>query len=120
MNLLPILLLMVTAGASESDAAAVTGQSQRRPNTVVITADGLGYADVGVHGGKQIPTPHIDSNLGFGEAYHPLSRGFDEFFGLMVFFFSDNGGPTGDNTSSNEPLRRTTMAWFLDCNSREP
>lgn len=32
-----------------------------KPNVVVIVADDLGYADIGVHGCKDIPTPHIDS-----------------------------------------------------------
>jgi arylsulfatase A-like enzyme len=32
-----------------------------KPNVIVILADDLGYADLGVHGGKDIPTPHIDS-----------------------------------------------------------
>jgi arylsulfatase A-like enzyme len=31
------------------------------PNVLVIIADDLGYADIGVHGGKQVPTPHIDA-----------------------------------------------------------
>lgn len=33
----------------------------RRPNIVVIIADDLGYADVGVQGGKDVPTPNLDS-----------------------------------------------------------
>ncbi len=32
-----------------------------RPNVVVIVADDMGYGDVGVHGCRDIPTPHIDS-----------------------------------------------------------
>src|SRR3712207_5584085 len=32
-----------------------------KPNVVVIVADHLGYADIGAHGCKDIPTPHIDS-----------------------------------------------------------
>jgi arylsulfatase A-like enzyme len=130
-----------------------------KPNIVLIVADDLGYGDIGCHGGRQIPTPHIDSlaahgvrctsgyvtcpvcsptraglltgryqqrfghefnpgppaaapanfglplsektladrlkalgyatgmvgkwHLGFKPEYHPLSRGFDEFFGFL-------------------------------------
>jgi arylsulfatase A-like enzyme len=31
------------------------------PNVIVIVGDDMGYADIGVHGGTQIPTPHIDA-----------------------------------------------------------
>ncbi|MEW6359943.1 MAG: sulfatase-like hydrolase/transferase [Planctomycetota bacterium] len=39
--------------------AAKTGT--RKPNVVVILADDLGYAELGVQGCKDIPTPHTDS-----------------------------------------------------------
>jgi arylsulfatase A-like enzyme len=32
-----------------------------QPNVLVIIADDLGYADIGVHGGREVPTPHIDA-----------------------------------------------------------
>jgi arylsulfatase A-like enzyme len=48
-------LLAVLAGAARAAAPA------RPPNVVVILADDLGYEDIGVQGGKDIPTPHIDS-----------------------------------------------------------
>lgn len=35
--------------------------AEAKPNIVVIVGDDMGYADIGVHGCKDIPTPHIDS-----------------------------------------------------------
>ena len=52
MNLLRFLVLV--AALSVSVAA-------RPPNILVILADDLGYSDIGVHGGKVVPTPHLDA-----------------------------------------------------------
>jgi hypothetical protein len=32
-----------------------------KPNILLIVADDLGYGELGVYGGKDIPTPHLDS-----------------------------------------------------------
>jgi arylsulfatase A-like enzyme len=51
-----ILLSLLLAFASASGTAAAA-----RPNVLVIVADDLGYADIGVHGGREVPTPNIDA-----------------------------------------------------------
>ena len=48
-----ILLLLFAPVAVEAGAA-------KKPNILVIVADDLGYGDIGVHGGKAVPTPNID------------------------------------------------------------
>ena len=40
--------------------ALASGAGERRPSVVLITADNLGYGDVGCYGNKVIRTPHID------------------------------------------------------------
>src|ERR1043165_3619941 len=44
-----------------------------RPNIVLIVADDLGYGETGAQGGKDIPTPNIDSiassGVRFTDAY---------------------------------------------------
>src|SRR2546423_15696268 len=36
-------------------------QLRAKPNILIIVGDDMGYGDIGVHGCKDIPTPHIDS-----------------------------------------------------------
>jgi arylsulfatase A-like enzyme len=45
---IPVSVILATSAAA-------------KPNIVVIVGDDMGYADVGVHGCKDIPTPHLDS-----------------------------------------------------------
>jgi hypothetical protein len=51
---------LVAMSSARVQAEASTAQRDR-PNIVIILADDLGYADIGVHGCADIPTPHIDS-----------------------------------------------------------
>jgi arylsulfatase A-like enzyme len=150
----PAMLTRLLCTLSFTVTTALTAQ----PNVLVIVADDLGYADVGVHGGAEVPTPHLDAlaasgvrcsagyvtapycspsragfltgraqtrfghefnphvgvhaelglpldqktvanymkeagyrtglvgkwHQGFDEAHHPLSRGFDSYFGFLV------------------------------------
>ena len=56
MPMLRISCLMLFCVASLAHAA-----ESSKPNIVVIVADDQGYADLGIQGGKDIPTPNIDS-----------------------------------------------------------
>jgi len=51
-------LALAGAGAALGRTLAV---ARRKPNIVLIVADDLGYADIGFHGCRDIPTPHLDS-----------------------------------------------------------
>ena len=83
--------------------AKVDGHAADRPNIILILADDLGYADVGVNGCKDVPTPHIDSiatngvRFNNGYATHPVCS--PSRAGLMAgmyqhrFGFQHNSGP---------------------------
>lgn len=51
------LSLLLLAALSVPVAAA----EPRKPNVIVVVGDDMGYADVGFHGCKDIPTPHLDA-----------------------------------------------------------
>jgi len=50
------LLALLAASALVAPAAA----AERKPNIIVLLADDLGYGDLGVQGGRDVATPHID------------------------------------------------------------
>lgn len=52
MRLIQVVLLVLAFAAPAA---------QNRPNILLIVGDDMGYADIGVHGCKDIPTPNIDS-----------------------------------------------------------
>lgn len=163
-----------------------------QPNVLVIVADDLGYADIGVHGGKEVATPHIDAlaasgvrctsgyvcspycspsragfltgvsptrfghefnphvgdeeklglpldrrtianhlkdagyatalfgkwHQGFSASHHPLSRGFDEFFGFLVgghnFMLHKDAEPEFGSAHSHDMIYRGRELQHLD------
>src|SRR5262245_57546098 len=42
-------------------AVPVPAADEKKPNILLIVGDDMGYADIGCHGCKDIPTPNIDS-----------------------------------------------------------
>ena len=54
----PIFFL---AGFFAAGLCASSASAADQPNILVIVADDLGYGDIGVHGGKLVPTPNIDA-----------------------------------------------------------
>lgn len=57
-RLLPALVFVFLLSFSFGLRAAVAAPA--RPNVLLIVADDLGYNDVGFHGARDIPTPHLD------------------------------------------------------------
>ena len=53
---LVLLLFPLAADASVGSQQ----KQQKRSNVLLIVVDDLGYGDIGVHGGKAVPTPNID------------------------------------------------------------
>lgn len=95
--------------------------SPEHPNVVVILADDLGYGDLGIQGGKDIPTPNIDalanSGLRFTSGYvsgpycSPTRAGFLTSRYQERFGHEFNPGQNGANNESfGLSLDETTMA----------
>jgi arylsulfatase A-like enzyme len=56
-NLTSVLLLMAVHSTVQLSVSA----ELTKPNILFILGDDMGYADVGFHGCKDIPTPHLDA-----------------------------------------------------------
>jgi arylsulfatase A-like enzyme len=53
--------LLALVGSLALAISAATAANRAKPNIVVLLADDMGYADVGFHGCKDIPTPRLDN-----------------------------------------------------------
>ena len=52
---------LLTAGIAALTLAGVSATAEQHPNVIFIVVDDLGYGELGCYGGKDIPTPHLDS-----------------------------------------------------------
>jgi len=111
MKRLFLLFLLFTLCSSLSAAS--------QPNVLVIIADDLGYADIGVHGGKEVPTPNIDAlaasgvrcTSGYVSAPYcsPSRAGF--LTGKAATRFGHEFNPhVGDEAKLGLPLDQRTIA----------
>lgn len=93
----------------------------KQPNIIVIVADDQGYADLGVQGGKDIPTPNIDSLAKNGvrctSGYVSCPYCSPTRAGLMTgryqnrFGHEFNPGPAANSPKTfGLPLSETTLA----------
>ncbi|MBL8811232.1 MAG: sulfatase-like hydrolase/transferase, partial [Planctomycetaceae bacterium] len=56
-----LIILSVLSAATVFAADPTSSEPVARPNILVIVGDDMGYADVGFHGAKDIPTPNLDA-----------------------------------------------------------
>jgi arylsulfatase A-like enzyme len=113
-------LILVLAGLV-SAAGSLSAAEPRKPNVIVIVSDDQGYADLGVQGCKDVPTPNIDSlakngvRCTNGYVSHPYCS--PTRAGLMTgryqqrFGHEFNTGPATNRTPGiGLPLTETTFA----------
>jgi arylsulfatase A-like enzyme len=112
---------VLTLAALVGAVGGLTAADARKPNVIVILADDMGYADIGVNGCKDIPTPNIDSlakngvRCTNGYVSHPycsptragmLTGRYQQRYGHEF-----NPGPPTDTTAGvGLPLTETTLA----------
>jgi arylsulfatase A-like enzyme len=92
--------------------------ADRKPNILFIVSDDQGYADVGVHGCKDIPTPNLDAlaNTGVrctsgyvsGPYCSPTRAGL--MTGRYQTRFGHEFNPGGKGANVGLPLSQTTIA----------
>lgn len=100
-------------------AGVLRASAETKPNILVIVADDLGYADIGIHGGKDVSTPNIDAlaasgvrcTSGYVPAPYcsPSRAGF--LTGRSPSRFGHEFNPhVGDETTLGLPLNERTIA----------
>jgi arylsulfatase A-like enzyme len=99
-------------------------QPATKPNILLIVADDLGYADIGVNGCQDVPTPHIDAlaknGVRFTNGYVSATYCSPTRAGLLTgryqqrFGHEFNPGPAEHaNLDFGLPLTETTLANHL-------
>jgi arylsulfatase A-like enzyme len=109
-----LALLGTLTGAARSAAAP----DPKKPNILVIVGDDMGYADIGAHGCKDIPTPHLDALAAAGVRFtngyvsgpycSPTRAGL--LTGRYQTRFGHEFNPGGGAQGQGMPVGETTLA----------
>jgi arylsulfatase A-like enzyme len=111
----------LAAGLALACSLQLTSAGQSKPaNVVLIVTDDMGYADIGLHGGREIPTPNIDalmkSGTRFTDAYVTGPYCSPTRAGLLTgrypqrFGHEFNVGPGPKLADFGLPVTETTLA----------
>ncbi len=90
--------------------------AESRPNILLIYADDLGYGEIGCYGGKEVPTPHIDSiaanGIRFTNGYVSAPLCSPSRAGLMTGRYQQRFGHENNTMTAEKglPLAETTFA----------
>jgi arylsulfatase A-like enzyme len=113
----PLFILAACCCPFTPARAAESGGAPGRPNILLIVGDDMGFADVGFHGCKDIPTPHLDalaaSGVRFTNGYvtgpycSPTRAGLLTGRYQQRFGHEFNPGGAGDR---GMPVTETTIA----------
>lgn len=117
-------LLPAPSPAAPAADSPTSSATIRRPNIVVIVADDMGYAEFGLQGNKEVPTPNIDSigksGVRFTNGYVSCPVCSPTRAGLMTGRYQErfghelNPGPTGNaNGEFGLSLSEKTLASAL-------
>jgi arylsulfatase A-like enzyme len=104
--------------------AEVKAAGAKKPNIILVLADDLGYADLSIHGCKDIPTPNIDSigrdGVRFTNAYVSCPVCSPTRAGIMTGRYQERfghwynpGPPAQSGTDVGLPLTEITIADLL-------
>ena len=113
------ILLLLQACGGGNDGGGESADPAERPNIVLIVADDLGYADLGIQGSPDVLTPHIDSlaanGVRFTSGYVSSPVCSPTRAGLMTGRFQQRFGhevnpPSPAHPGFGLPLGEITMA----------
>lgn len=113
---LPLLLVFCLLPAGGLTFGAARAAEETRPNIILLLADDMGYGDIGVHGCRDIATPHIDSiaqqGVRFTQGYVSAPQCAPSRCGLLTGRYQQRFGYESNSDGPDEglPLEEKTVA----------